>query len=66
MDIISLGIGDPDLPSRRASSRPCTPRPKNLRNLSISSYTGLFAFRKAVSDWYKARFGVDLDPKTRW
>lgn len=64
MDIISLGIGDPDTPTpdfiinalREAAGRPANHR--------YPSYEGMPAFRQAVADWYAARFGVDdLDPK---
>jgi LL-diaminopimelate aminotransferase len=64
VDIISLGIGDPDLPTpdfivealARAAARPA--------NHQYPSYVGLLSFRQAVADWYSRRFGVDLDPQT--
>ena len=61
IDVISFGIGDPDIP---------TPK-KVLNRLKKASDTpahhrypeseGLPEFRKAVADFYKSRFGVDLD-----
>ncbi len=63
MDIISLGIGDPDLPTPACVIEALYAAAKKPENHQYPSYTGLFAFRKAVSDWYKARFGVDLDPE---
>ncbi|HNP29819.1 MAG TPA: LL-diaminopimelate aminotransferase [Nitrospirales bacterium] len=64
MDIINLGIGDPDLPTpepiietlRRASGNP--------KHHQYPSYDGMVSFRAAVADWYQRRFGVTLDPKT--
>ncbi|MBA3728961.1 MAG: aminotransferase class I/II-fold pyridoxal phosphate-dependent enzyme, partial [Actinobacteria bacterium] len=60
-DVISLGVGDPDLPTpphvvealRRAARDPATHR--------YPSYYGLPAFRDAIAAWYRQRFGVDLD-----
>jgi LL-diaminopimelate aminotransferase len=63
VDIISLGIGDPDLPTAphivRALQEAAT-RPANHR---YPDYEGLFTFRKAATDWYKSRFNVTLDPE---
>jgi LL-diaminopimelate aminotransferase len=64
MDIIDLGIGDPDLPTpphvvealRRAALDPATHR--------YPSYEGMLTFRQAVAQWYRKRFGVELDPET--
>jgi LL-diaminopimelate aminotransferase len=64
VDVISLGIGDPDLPSpppvveamQRAVADPRTHRyPTNQ---------GLPAFRDAVAEFYTDRFGVTIDPAT--
>jgi LL-diaminopimelate aminotransferase len=64
IDVISLGIGDPDLPTppavveemQRQVGRPETHR--------YPSNRGLQAFRRSVSDFYADRFGVDIDPET--
>jgi LL-diaminopimelate aminotransferase len=61
-DIISLGVGDPDLPTpphvvealREAVTDPATHR--------YPSYYGSPEFREAVAGWYERRFGVTLDP----
>jgi len=63
-DVISLGIGDPDLPTpghvvealREAAEDPTTHQ--------YPSYYGLPAFRLAIADFYERRFGVALDPDT--
>ena len=62
VDIISLGIGDPDLPTPPhivATLRQAAGDPANHR---YPDYEGLPAFREAAADWYQARFGVTLDP----
>ena len=63
-DVISLGVGDPDLPTpphvvealQRSSRDPATHR--------YPSYYGLPEFRATVADFYRRRFGVELDPDT--
>ena len=64
MDIISLGIGDPDLPTPDFIVEALAAAARNPVNHQYPSYVGLLTFRQAVADWYKQRFNVDLDPKT--
>lgn len=62
-DIIDLGVGDPDLPTPShiiAALQDAATDPKNHR---YPSYTGMIAFRDAVSKWYQKRFHVSLDPR---
>lgn len=61
-DIISLGIGDPDMPTPDFIIQALCEAAKNPANHRYPSYVGLLTFRRAVADWYKTRFGVDLDP----
>ncbi|MGZ8626874.1 MAG: LL-diaminopimelate aminotransferase [Actinomycetota bacterium] len=64
VDVISLGVGDPDLPTpphiveamREAVLDPATHQ--------YPSYAGSLEFRTAVATWYRSRFGVELDPAT--
>jgi LL-diaminopimelate aminotransferase len=64
VDVISLGVGDPDMPTpehvveamREAVRDPATHR--------YPSYYGSIEFRRAVAAWYRRRFGVELDPET--
>jgi LL-diaminopimelate aminotransferase len=64
VDVIDMGIGDPDLPTPphivRAMQDAVT-RPEHHR---YPSYEGMPSFRQAVADWYGRRFGVALDPET--
>jgi LL-diaminopimelate aminotransferase len=62
VDIINLGIGDPDLPTPAPIVERMRQEVGNPRHHQYPSYDGMLAFRKAVSDWYHGRFGVSLDP----
>ena len=62
VDIISLGIGDPDLPTPDFIVEALCAGAKKPENHQYPDYVGLLTFRTAVADWYKARFGVSLDP----
>ncbi len=64
MDIISLGIGDPDLPTPDFIIDALHVAAKKPRNHQYPSYVGMLAYRQAVADWYKERFTVDLDVTT--
>lgn len=64
VDVISLGIGDPDLPTPKNIIEKLCEQAKNPENHRYPSYFGMPAFRRAIADWYKRRFGVDLDPDT--
>jgi LL-diaminopimelate aminotransferase len=61
MDIISLGIGDPDLPTPDFIIEALYNGAKKPKNHQYPSYIGMKAYRQAVADWYKLRFDVDLD-----
>ena len=64
VDLIDLGIGDPDIPTplriveklRESASKPVNHR--------YPSSSGLPEFRQAVADWYNSRFKVKLDPES--
>ena len=62
VDIIDLGVGDPDLPTPEHIVRALCNAAKNPANHHYPSYAGMPAFRDAVAGWYKKRFGVVLDP----
>jgi LL-diaminopimelate aminotransferase len=62
VDVISLGVGDPDLPTPDhivAAMRDAVYDPSTHR---YPSYWGSLEFRTAVAEWYRGRFDVDLDP----
>jgi len=64
MDIISLGIGDPDLPTEERVIERLNKAARDPKNHQYPSYQGMLSSRKSVTDWYKRRFGVDLNPAT--
>lgn len=62
VDVISLGIGDPDLPTPAhivARAQAAAAAPVNHR---YPDYEGLERYRAAASGWYRRRFEVRLDP----
>jgi LL-diaminopimelate aminotransferase len=64
VDIISLGIGDPDLPTPPHIIQALARAASDPANHQYPSYEGMLAFLKAAADWYRSRFGVTLDPAT--
>ena len=64
IDIIDLGIGDPDLPTPDFIINALTESVKNPDTHNYPPYQGTANFRQAVSRWYKNRFNVSLDPDT--
>ncbi|MCK9485615.1 MAG: LL-diaminopimelate aminotransferase [Dehalococcoidia bacterium] len=64
VDVISLGIGDPDLPTPPHildSLKQAADDPANHR---YPESDGLPEFRRAIAQWYSDRHGVELDPDT--
>ena len=64
VDVISLGVGDPDLPTPRHVVEALQEAAEDPTTHRYPSYYGLPAFRVAIADWYQRRFGVHLDPDT--
>lgn len=64
IDIISLGIGDPDRPTYDYIIDEMEKKIHDPSTHRYPSYYGMKEFREAVSAWYKKRFGIDLDPET--
>lgn len=64
VDVISLGVGDPDLPTPRHVVEALQEAAEDPTTHQYPSYYGLPAFRVAIADWYERRFGVHLDPDT--
>ena len=62
VDIIDLGVGDPDLPTPAPILDRLTQAAREPRNHRYPSYSGMNDFRRAVAGWYRQRFGVALDP----
>ena len=64
VDVISLGIGDPDLPTPPHVVEALQDAAADPSTHQYPSYFGLPEFRWAVAEWYERRFGVTLDPST--
>ncbi|MGI8506414.1 MAG: LL-diaminopimelate aminotransferase [Solirubrobacteraceae bacterium] len=64
VDVISLGIGDPDTPAYPAVVAAAQRAVADPSTHTYPSNRGLAAFREAVTAFYRRRFGVALDPET--
>ena len=64
VDIINLGIGDPDLPTPEPILERMQKAVTDPQHHQYPSSSGMLSFRTAVSGWYKRRFNVNLDPKS--
>ena len=64
IDLIDLGIGDPDLPTPKPIIERLKMAAENSKNHRYPSYEGMIEFRTAVAQWYARRFNVTLDPRT--
>ena len=62
VDVISLGIGDPDLPTPPRIVSALQEAAADPANHQYPSYFGLRELREAIASWYRDRFGVELDP----
>lgn len=62
VDIIDMGVGDPDMPTPPHIIKELEKAANDPANHQYPSYTGMDSFNKAVSAWYKKRFNVDSDP----
>ncbi|MFC1953554.1 LL-diaminopimelate aminotransferase [Chloroflexota bacterium] len=63
-DVISFGIGDPDIPTpSHIIDRLCLESkiPSNHRYPESDS---MLELRQTIADWYKKRFGIELNPDT--
>ncbi|MHB9145436.1 MAG: LL-diaminopimelate aminotransferase [Symbiobacteriia bacterium] len=63
VDIISLGVGDPDQPTPRNVVERAMAEVQNPKWHRYPDYDGSLEFRQAAAAFYKRRFGVDIDPK---
>ena len=64
IDVISLGIGDPDLPTPARIVSVLQEAATDPANHRYASYFGLPELREAIAHWYAGRSGVELDPDT--
>src|SRR5947208_13943280 len=64
VDVISLGIGDPETPTPEFVIDALASAANDPGTHQYPSNRGRPEFRQAVADFYKRRFGVDLDAET--
>src|SRR5438445_4026769 len=61
-DVIDLGFGNPDIPSPDIAVEKLAEAVHNTRNHRYSASRGIPKLREAVSDLYRRRFNIELDP----
>ena len=64
IDVISLGIGDPDMPTYRYIVEAMREAVGDPSTHKYPSNRGRPEFRDAFADFYLSRFGVEIDPVT--
>ncbi len=62
IDVVSFGIGDPDIPTPKHILDRLSKAAQDPANHRYPESDGLPEMRRAVAGWYKKRFNVDLDP----
>jgi len=62
VDVINLGVGDPDLPTPEHIIRALEDGARDPRSHRYPPYVGTTEFRRATAAWFQQRFGVTLDP----
>ncbi len=64
VDVINLGVGDPDLPTPKHIIDRLKEAAEDPANHQYPSYSGMNDFKHAVARWYARRFNVELDPES--
>lgn len=64
VDVISLGIGDPDMPTPKRIVDAMAKAITVPKNHQYPAYAGSKPYREACAEWMSRRFGVSLDPDT--
>ena len=62
IDVISFGIGDPDIPTPENVIDKLRETALDSPNHRYPETDGLPEFRQAVADWYQRRFGISVHP----
>lgn len=60
VDIIDLGVGDPDLPTPSHIIEALKIAADNPVNHRYPAYSGINDFKEAIAEWYERRFGVKV------
>jgi aspartate/methionine/tyrosine aminotransferase len=64
LDVISLGIGSPDLPPSEEAIQTLCDSAWQADSHGYQPYAGIPELRQAFADWYKQWYRVDLNPRT--
>lgn len=62
VDVVDFGFGNPDLPSPEVAVDKLAEAVRNPRNHRYSASRGIPQLRRAVSELYLRKWGVELDP----
>lgn len=62
VDVINLGVGDPDLPTPPHIIDALMEGATDARSHRYPPYTGTIEYKRAVADWFRRRFNVALEP----
>ena len=63
-DIIDMGMGNPDIPTPQPVVDKLIEAVGNPKNHRYSVSRGIYKLRLAITDWYRRRYDVDLDPES--
>jgi len=64
IDVIDLGMGDPDLPTHKHIVDKMKETLDDSANFKYPNPLGLLEYRQAVAHFYKKQYGIELDPET--
>ncbi|HEY9859654.1 MAG TPA: aspartate aminotransferase [Candidatus Obscuribacterales bacterium] len=62
LDLIDLGMGNPDGPTPQPVVDAAIAALQNPANHGYPPFEGTASFRRAITSWYHRRYGVSLDP----
>ena len=63
-DVISLGIGSPDMPPSENTIQTLCDAARNPDGHGYQPYVGIPELRRSFAGWYRKWYGVELDPNT--
>ena len=63
-NVISLGIGSPDLPPSEETIETLCTHAHQANEHGYQPHVGIPELRQGFADWYKKWYGVELDPKS--
>ncbi len=64
LEVINLGIGNPDLPPSDSTLEIAAESILNKKKHGYQSYRGIQKFRKAIAKWYTEHYNIFLNPET--